>query len=139
VTYEQSNLFANTDPEERPKKSYRFLFIAAAFLFVLSLVLTSRMLIKKAPRTHPARARLLARLWTACYSPSCPRPVGTRLDGLKLMTLPLTKSRTRQSCGWQASDPDTGELLAREPSAILALWNEESGQWNLYQKMTLSF
>ena len=56
------------------------------------------------------------------------------LDCLKLDEITFNEVKDQAVLWMAASDADTGELLAREPEAILALWNEEYGQWSLYQK-----
>ena len=61
------------------------------------------------------------------------------LDGLKLDDITFNEVKDQAVLWMAASDPDTGELLAREPEAILALWNEENGQWSLYQKTRCLF
>ena len=38
-----------------------------------------------------------------------------------------------------ASHSDNGELLAREPNAFLALWNDKSGRWEVFQKDDKTF
>jgi hypothetical protein len=130
----------NTDPEERPKKSYRFLFIAAAFLFVLSLVLIFSDVNKESSKNPPGQGTPSGASLDSLLFAQLPGALSERgLDGLKLDDIAFNEVKDQAVLWMAASDPDTGELLAREPSAILALWNEESGQWNLYQKDDTEF
>ena len=111
-----------TDPEERPKKSYKFLFIAAALLFVLSLVLIFSDGNKSGSKNPPGEGTALDSLLFA----QLPGALAERgLDGLKLDDITFNEVKDQAVLWMAANDPDTGELLAREPEGILALWNEE--------------
>ena len=125
----------STDPEERPKKSYKFLFIAAALLFVLSLVLIFSDGIKDGSKNPPGEGTPSGAALDSLLFAQLPGALAERgLDSLKLDDIMFNEVKDQAVLWLAASDADTGELLAREPEAILALWNEENGQWNLYQK-----
>jgi hypothetical protein len=125
----------STDPEERPKKSYKFLFIAAAFLFVLSLVLIFSDSRKDGSKNPPGGGTPSGAALDSLLFAQLPGALAERgLDSLKLDDITFNEVKDQAVLWLAASDADTGELLAREPEAILALWNKESGQWNLYQK-----
>jgi len=125
----------STDPEEHPKKSYKFLFIAAALLFVLSLVLIFSDGKKDSSKNPPGEGTPSGASLDSLLFAQLPGALAERgLDGLKLDDITFNEVKDQAVLWMAASDADTGELLAREPEAILALWNEESGQWSLYQK-----
>jgi hypothetical protein len=50
---------------------------------------------------------------------------------LTLDNIQFNPMKTQALLWMTASDTETGEVLAREPQAILALWNEETQQWEL--------
>ena len=129
-----------TDPENRPKKSYRFLFIAAVFLFGLSLVLIFSDAKKDSSKNPPGQGTPSGAALDSLLFAQLPEALKEHgLSDLTLDDISFNPEKTQAVLWMAASDSDTGELLAREPDAFLALWNDKSGRWELFQKDDKTF
>ena len=129
-----------TDPENRPKKSYRFLFIAAVFLFGLSLVLIFSDGKKDSSKNPPGQGTPSGAALDSLLFAQLPEALKEHgLSDLTLDDISFNPEKTQAVLWMAASDSDTGELLAREPDAFLALWNDKSGRWELFQKDDKTF
>lgn len=122
-----------SEPEQHPKIKITLLYLTAIALLGISVYLIIAGGSNAEPIPHalsptPSRASTLESLLYA----ELPKALAARgQSDLTLDNVQFNQMKTQALLWMTASDAETGEVLAREPQAILALWNEETQQWEL--------
>jgi len=122
-----------SEPEQHPKIKFTLLYLTAIALLGISIYLIFAGGSTAEPTPHtpsptPSRASTLESLLYA----ELPKALAAREQSeLTLDNIQFNQMKTQALLWMTASDAETGEVLAREPQAILALWNEETQQWKL--------
>ena len=122
-----------SEPEQHPKIKFTLLYLTAIVLLGISVYLliaggSNTEPTPHAPSPTPSRASTLESLLYA----ELPKALAAREQSeLTLDNIQFNQMNTQALLWMTASDAETGEVLAREPQAILALWNEETRQWEL--------
>ena len=122
-----------SEPEQHPKIKFTLLYLTAIALLGISIYLIIAGGSNAEPTPHtpsltPSRASTLESLLYA----ELPKALAAREQSeLTLDNIQFNQMNTQALLWMTASDAETGEVLAREPQAILALWNEETQQWEL--------
>ncbi|MFZ3069772.1 MAG: M23 family metallopeptidase [Anaerolineaceae bacterium] len=125
----------STEPTQPPKRSFKFLFIAALILFVISLFLIFGNKQSQEPKESPTQTpQALAggTIESLLYS-QLPQVLSERgKESWTLDDINFSDDKSQAFLWMAANDLTTGELLAREPHIILAAWDETSGQWLMH-------
>ena len=122
-----------SEPEQHPKIKFTLLYLTAIALLGISiyLIIAGGSTAEPTPHTPsptPSRASTLESLLYA----ELPKALAAREQSeLTLDNIQFNQMNTQSLLWMTASDAETGEVLAREPQAILALWDEEAQQWKL--------
>ncbi len=125
----------STEPEPRPKRNYWFLFIPALVLFFLSLFLildNGDFFASKNNNETQAKAEIDGSIESLLYLQLPEALAAFEIDSWSLDDISFSDDKTQALLWMAAEDLNTGELLAREPHVILAMWNADEGVWNLF-------
>jgi len=122
-----------SEPEQHPKVKFTLLYLTAIVLLGISVYLliaggSNTEPTPHAPSPTPSRASTLESLLYA----ELPKALAAQEQSeLTLDNIQFNQMNTQALLWMTASDAETGEVLAREPQAIIALWNENTQQWEL--------
>jgi len=138
---QQQTFTPGNEPEHHPKVKFSFLYIAAAVLLLISLYLIfgskseQNGTLPKGESTEPIGPSPVERLLFD-QLPDVLTEKG--LNDLTLDEIYFNSDHTQAMVWMATTDPETGEVIAREPSTILAIWDNTKQQWNLILKKTLN-
>ncbi len=122
-----------SEPEQRPKIKITLLYLTAIVLLGISiyLIIAGGSNAEPTPHTPSPTPSRVSTLESLLYG-ELPKALAARGQSeLTLDNIQFNQMNTQALLWMTASDTETGEVLAREPQAILALWNEETQQWEL--------
>jgi hypothetical protein len=122
-----------SEPEQHPKGKFTLLYLTAIVLLGISIYLifaggSQAEPTPRAPLPTPSRASTLESL---LYSELPKALAQQEQSNLTLDNIQFNQMKTQALLWMTASDAETGEVLAREPEVIIALWNEKTEQWEL--------
>jgi hypothetical protein len=122
-----------SEPEQHPKVKFTLLYLTAVVLLGISLylIIAGGSNTEPTPHTSSPTPSRVSTLESLLYA-ELPKALAEREQSeLTLDNIQFNQMKTQALLWMTASDAETGEVLAREPQAILALWNEETQQWEL--------